>query len=221
MFGVTVASVVLILLAPLLLFISFLILILEGLPITYRSPRYISVNKKIYTLKFRSMVRNATDQKYKLKERFMRDGYLDIPLDCEVYTPIGRLLEKTQLVEILQLFNVIFNEMSLIGNRPLPFDNLGILKRHQGWDRRFDSPAGITGITQVIGKLNLNAQKRMELECLYSEVYQRGNILKCDLLIIYYTIRSILFNKQTSIVDAQELLTNCLESTSLLCANIK
>ena len=41
--------------------------------------------------------------KYKLKERYMKDGYLDIPLNCEAYTKIGRILERTQVVELLQL----------------------------------------------------------------------------------------------------------------------
>ena len=194
-FDVTFSLLVIFVFSPLLLLFSCLILILEGRPITYRSKRYISANEKIFTYKFRSMVKNATDPKYKLKERFMRDGFLDIPLHCEVFTPIGRILEKTQIVELLQLFNIIFNKMSLIGNRPLPLDNLILLKKHKGWERRFDSPAGITGITQVIGKLNLSPQERLELEGLYSEVYIRGNILKADILIIYYTIRLILFKK--------------------------
>ena len=157
------------------------------------------------------MVKDATGSKYKLKERFMRDGFLDIPLHCEVYTPIGRILEKTQIVEILQLFNVIFDKMSLIGNRPLPFDNLVLLKKHNGWERRFDSPAGITGITQVIGKLNLSPQERLELEGLYSEVYVKGNIIQCDLLIAYYTIRLILFKQETPIDEAFDLLKGCLK----------
>jgi len=156
------------------------------------------------------MVKNATDPKYKLKERFMRDGFLDIPLDCEVYTPIGRILEKTQIVELLQLFNVIIDKMSLIGNRPLPFDNLVLLKKHRDWTRRFDSPAGMTGISQVVGKLNLTPKERLELEGLYSDVYEKGNILKCDILIIYYTIHLILFKKETSKAEAFNLLKSCL-----------
>jgi len=156
------------------------------------------------------MVKNATDPKYKLKERYMRDGYLDIPLSCEVFTPIGRILEKTQLVEILQLFNILFNGMSLIGNRPLPLDNLILLKKHKDWSRRFDSPAGLTGISQVVGKLNLSPQERLELEGLYSDVYIKGNIIKCDILIIYYTICLIFFRKETSKKEAFDLLRNCL-----------
>jgi lipopolysaccharide/colanic/teichoic acid biosynthesis glycosyltransferase len=100
--------------------------------------------------------------------------------------------------------------MSLIGNRPLPFDNLVLLKKHKDWTRRFDSPAGMTGISQVVGKLNLTPKERLELEGLYSEVYEKGNILKCDILIIYYTIRLILFKKGISLERALEILRGCL-----------
>lgn len=209
-FDVTISLLVIFISLPLILLFSFLILVLEGWPITYKSKRYISANEKIFTYKFRSMIKNATDPKHKLKERFMRDGFLDIPLHCEVFTPVGRILEKTQIVELLQLLNIMFDKMSLIGNRPLPLDNLILLKKHKGWERRFGSPAGITGITQVIGKLNLSPQERLELEGLYSEVYIRGNILKADILIIYYTIRLILFKKETSKNEAIDLLRGCL-----------
>ena len=208
---ITISVLVLTIFSPVIILFSLLILILEGRPILYRSKRYISANEKIFTYKFRSMVKNATDPKYKLKERFMKDGFLDIPLDCEVYTPIGRILEKTQIVELLQVFNIIIDKMSLIGNRPLPFDNLVLLKKHKNWTRRFDSPAGMTGISQVVGKLNLTPEDRLKLEGLYSDVYENGNILKCDILIIYYTIRLILFKKETSIDSALDLLNSCLQ----------
>ena len=138
----------------------------------------------------------------------MRDGYLDIPLYCEVYTPIGRFLERTQLVEILQLFNILFHGMSLIGNRPLPRENIELLKQFPGWEGRFDSPAGITGLSQVVGKLNQTPQERLELECLYSNAYKsrNGNIFLCDLYIAYYTVRLLLFDQPLSIEGARRLL---------------
>lgn len=91
----------------------------------------------------------------------MVNGYLDIPLTCEVFTRIGRLIERTQIVEVPQLLNVIAGEMSLIGNRPLTHDNIQLLKRNENWEKRFTSPAGITGIAQVIGKLNLEPAQRL------------------------------------------------------------
>jgi lipopolysaccharide/colanic/teichoic acid biosynthesis glycosyltransferase len=139
----------------------------------------------------------------------MKDGFLDIPLDCEVYTPIGRFLERTQLVEILQLFNVLVHGMSLIGNRPLPRENVLLLQKFTGWERRFGSPAGLTGISQVVGKQNQNPQGRLQLEGMYTQLYRaKGrNILLCDLYITYYTVRLLLFKKTLPVERAMHILS--------------
>jgi len=201
------ALVLVTLLSPVLILIATLIFVLEGYPIFYVSRRYVSLDQSVPILKFRTMVRDATSPKYRLRERFMRDGYLDIPLDCEVYTSIGRFLERSQLVELLQLFNILFHGMSLSGNRPLPRDNIELLKQFKGWEARFDSPAGLTGLSQVVGKLNQSPEQRLELEALYSNVYKskNGNILLCDLFIFYYTIRLLLFGRYLSIDAARRL----------------
>ena len=193
---------------PLLVFVSLLIFVLEGYPIFYISKRYISMDRCVSVLKFRTMVRDATSPKHRLKERYMRDGYLDVPLDCEVYTPIGRFLERTQIVEVLQLFNILLNGMSLIGNRPLPKENINLLKQFNGWEGRFASPTGLTGLSQVVGRHNQSPQERLELECMYSNLYRKrsANILKCDLYIVYYTVRLLLLGKVLPIEDAKRII---------------
>lgn len=199
---------VLTLLFPVLALIALLIFILEGYPVFYISRRYISLEQCISVLKFRTMKKDATSPKYRLVERFMRHGYLDIPLDCEVYTPIGRVLERLQLVEVLQLFNILLHGMSLIGNRPLPMDNITLLKQFEGWEGRFASPAGLSGLSQVVGKLNQSPRERLELECSYSALYhnKNANILLCDMYIIYYTIRFLVSGKPLSIKKARKML---------------
>lgn len=187
------ATLIIIVTLPVFLLTGLLILILEGRPIFYVSRRYVSATRTIPVYKFRSMARNANSPRYRLKQRFMRDGFLDIPLDCEVYTPIGRILERTQIVELPQMFNVLFHGMSLIGNRPLPHENLELLRKFPGWHLRFDSPGGISGIAQVAGKLSLLPEERLNLEIGYARRYRNGNILRCDLVILYQTLRVILF----------------------------
>jgi lipopolysaccharide/colanic/teichoic acid biosynthesis glycosyltransferase len=205
---VTVSMVLLTALFPLLCLVAALVFVLEGYPVFYISKRYISRDQCVTVLKFRTMVKDAISPRYRLRERFMRDGFLDIPLDCEVYTPIGRLLERSQMVETLQLFNVLFHGMSLIGNRPLPKDNILLLRQFEGWERRFDSPAGLTGISQVVGKLNQNAVERLEIESMYSSLYRSSgaNILRCDLPIIYYTVRLLLLKRPLAIQDAKRII---------------
>lgn len=204
------ASSLLIILSPLLVFIAIAIWVREGRPIFYISKRYIEVDREESIVKFRTMVLDAKSPKYNLAGRFMKDGYLDIPVNCEVYTGTGRLLEKSQLVEALQLLNVLFHGLSIIGNRPLPKENIMHLQQFEGWEMRFASPAGMTGISQVIGKFNLKPKERLEIEKLYSRVYQEGNVLKCDFEIIFFTIRLIVTGKTISVEYARKLLESCL-----------
>ena len=197
--------------APLLILIPILILILEGHPIFYISQRMVTSKKLIRIIKFRTMYRDATSEKYQLNERYMRNGFLDIPLECEVYTPIGRLLERTQLVEILQILNIVMGNMSFVGNRPLPKANIELLMQFSDWEGRFSSPAGITGISQIAGKYDLHPLERLHLERMYSSVYTNpnGNILLCDLLIIWHTCLVLLTGKYLGYDKSLELLIRC------------
>jgi lipopolysaccharide/colanic/teichoic acid biosynthesis glycosyltransferase len=209
-FDVVGSAILMLMLSPLFALSAALIWLLEGRPIFYCSKRVVSKNIEARIVKFRTMVADATSPKYKLEERFMRDGYLDIPLSCEVYTPIGRILERTQVVEMLQLWNVFLGQMSFIGNRPLPQRNLDLLEKTGCWKARFESPAGISGISQVVGKYDLSPEERLNLEKLYSKVYQEGNVFKCDLEIIYFTLRLLLTGKSMSLEYATKLLDDCL-----------
>lgn len=207
---IAVASLLLIALSPILLCVALLILLFEGRPVFYTSRRCTGLAKNITTYKFRTMAKDARSEKYDLHRRFMRDGYLDIPLSCEVFTPIGRFLERTQIVEVPQFFNVIAGQMSLIGNRPLPPENVELLKAHDNWQKRFDSPAGISGIAQIVGKLNLQPCERLAFENAYSGVYRNGNVLKCDLMILLYTLRTIMFSSSLSHTNAHRLLRSSM-----------
>ena len=161
------------------------------------------------------MVRDAKSEKYQLEKKYMKDGYLDIPLDSEVFTPIGRILEKTQFVELPQVINIFFGSISFIGNRPLPERNVSLLKQKfpNQWESRFDSPCGMTGISQVVGKFKLSPEKRLELEGLYSKVYKEGNILKADSYIFFSTIILLLLKDAVayrSYESAKKILLSCL-----------
>ena len=205
----------LIIFLPVIIIITILSLFIQGRPIFYVSERVVGYQKKIHVIKFRTMVKDAKDPKWRLEEKYMKDGYLDVPIYSDVYTPFGRFLEKTQLVEILQVFHVLFNHMSFVGNRPLPEKNVNILKERfpETWQERFNSPAGMTGITQVAGKFNLTSEQRLELESLYSQVYREGNVLKADAYIFFSTIILLLLRDASayrSYESAKNVLTACL-----------
>lgn len=208
---VIIAVLVFVLFLPIIFLSAILIFIFEGRPIFYVSTRVISKIKSIRIFKFRTMVKNATSPHYKLNERFMRNGFLDIPLDCKIYTPIGRFLERTQIVEILQTLNIIKGDMSFVGNRPLPSNNIEFLKKFDGWEERFNSPSGITGISQIAGKYSLQAHERIQLERMYSSIFSgsSGNILLCDFLIIWHTGLLILTGKYLGHERSVALLIAC------------
>lgn len=205
-FDILLAASILLVSSPVLALVALLILLLEGRPVIYVSRRQVAVDRAIPVYKFRTMVRDATSGKYRLKERFMRDGFLDIPPGCEVYTPIGRVLERLQIVELPQMANVLFHGMSLIGNRPLPAENVTLLRKFKDWEERFDSPAGITGIAQVVGRLELTPAQRLELERGYSRMHREGGILWCDLKIFLHTIYVIVFAKGMPLEKAYRLV---------------
>lgn len=208
---IVLALVLLLLLVPIFGLVIIAQLLLEGRPVFYVSRRYVTTEQAVAIPKFRTMVRDAKSEKYRLSERFMRDGYLDIPLSCEVYTPLGRLLERTQIVETLQLFTVLSGKMSFIGNRPLPLENIKLLQQFEGWAERFDAPAGISGISQVVGKYGLTPQQRLDLERLYSRVYREGNVVKCDTMIVWYTVRLLVTGKSLPMDHGVALLNACLK----------
>jgi lipopolysaccharide/colanic/teichoic acid biosynthesis glycosyltransferase len=207
----------LILFLPIIIIIIILSFFINGRPIFYVSERIVALGKKIHIIKFRTMVKDAKSPKWGLEDKYMKDGYLDVPIFSDVYTPFGRFLEKTQLVEILQVFHVLFNHMSFVGNRPLPEENVDLLKLKfpDTWRERFKSPAGMTGITQVAGKFNLSSEQRLELESLYSKVYHEGNILKADAYIFFSTIILLLLKDASayrSYDSAKNVLTACLKN---------
>ena len=205
----------LIIFLPIIIIIIILSFFIQGRPIFYISERIVGLQKKIHIIKFRTMVKDALNPKWGLEEKYMKDGYLDVPVYSKVYTPFGRFLEKTQLVEILQVFQVLFNHMSFVGNRPLPEKNVELLKKRfpNKWQERFQSPAGMTGITQVAGKFNLTSEQRLELESLYSKVFHEGNILKADAYIFFSTIILLLLKDASayrSYDSAKNVLVACL-----------
>lgn len=104
---VLAASVLLLLLSPLLLVIALVITWSDGGPVFYRAPRVGLRGQSFRMLKFRTMVQHAD-----------RLGGPSTPDGDPRVTPIGRWLRKHKLDELPQLFNVCGGTMSLVGPRP-------------------------------------------------------------------------------------------------------
>jgi len=113
-----------------------------------------------------------------------QDGCL-LP-DAERLTRLGRLLRKTSMDELPELFNIIKGEMSIVGPRPLLMQYLDRYTPEQG--RRHEVKPGLTGWAQVNGRNTLTWEEKFKLDVWYVDHWS----LKLDLKIIGMTIRSVL-----------------------------
>lgn len=116
--------------------------------------------------------------------------------DCVRLTRLGRLLRRTSLDELPQLWNVIKGEMSLIGPRPLMVDYLPCYTQRERW--RHDVRPGITGLAQVSGRNMLPWDERLDLDVRYVKTES----LWLDLRIIILTVWKVVRRKD--VVDAPD-----------------
>lgn len=110
----------LLLLSPIMLFLSILILVSSGFPIFFRQKRIGEIGNIFTFYKFRTMQVGAEKLRYKLQSRNEADGPVFKIHSDPRFTGIGRFLSHTGLDELPQLVNVLKGEMAFFGPRPLP-----------------------------------------------------------------------------------------------------
>lgn len=181
-FDIAFAATLILLISPVLLIIALCIKISSKGPIIYRSKRVGTGYQVFDFLKFRSMCNDA-DQKLKDLSHLnhygeVNSGFVKLNNDPRV-TKIGKIIRKTSLDELPQLFNVLKGDMSIVGNRPLPLYEAEQMTRDE-WAARFLCPAGITGLWQVSkeGKDNLTIEQRVGLDIQYAKNYSFALDLK-------------------------------------------
>jgi len=152
----TVASLVLILFAPVMALVALAIRLMMGRPVLFRQVRPGYRTKPFTLYKFRTM-----------READNNDGAL--MLDAERLTPVGRFQRKTSLDELPQLWNVLRGDMSLVGPRPLLMQYLPYYTDRERM-RHLVRP-GITGLAQVSGRNRLPWNERQELDVRYVEQF--------------------------------------------------
>ncbi len=152
-FDVLASFLGLVCLLPVFLVIGILIKMDSQGPIFYFSKRYGRSGCVFKMWKFRSMVADADKQLDELKEKNEVDGPIfKIRQDPRV-TPLGKFLRKYSLDELPQIVNVLLGDMSLVGPRPLPLDQVEQDDLKQL--KRLEVRPGITGLWQVRGRSDL------------------------------------------------------------------
>jgi len=171
-----IASVALVLTAPLLLVAAVAIRLESPGPVIYRHPRVGRHGAPFELWKLRTMVQGA--------ERLGAGLYVEAG-DARI-TRSGALLRRFSLDELPNLVNVLRGELSIVGPRPTVSEQVQRYTPHQR--RRLEVRPGITGWAQVNGRLALSWPQRIELDVWYVE--HRSPAL--DLRILMRTARMLI-----------------------------
>lgn len=183
---VLIASLALVLLAPIFLIIGVMIKLDSPGPVFFRQTRMGARGRPFRLLKFRTMTRDADDRKHEFAHlnRHERNGdprMFKIVEDPRV-TRVGELLRRYSLDELPQLLNVLRGEMSLVGPRPLILDEDRYVT---AWAAaRRDLRPGITGLWQVLGRDAIPFNEMVRLDYLYVTTWA----LSTDFKIIFRTL---------------------------------
>jgi exopolysaccharide biosynthesis polyprenyl glycosylphosphotransferase len=183
------ASILLIVLSPVLAAIALAVKLTSRGPVLYLSRRPGIGGQPFDCLKFRTMQINAEQRQSQLELQNEASGPLfKIRRDPRL-TPIGGFLRRFSLDELPQLLNVLGGEMSLVGPRPLPERDY---ERLEEWHRkRYMVLPGITGLWQVSGRAELDFDELVRLDFLYLE---RWSVF-LDLSILLKTVPAVLMRK--------------------------
>lgn len=160
------AMVLLILLSPLLVGVALAIRLTSPGPVLFRQERSGLNGEPFTMLKFRSMVSDAEQLKQELEALNEMSGPVFKVSNDPRVTPIGRFIRKYSIDEFPQLINVVRGEMSLVGPRPLPVDEV---RRFDDFShrRRLSVKPGLTCLWQISGRNNVKDFKtwvRLDLE---------------------------------------------------------
>ena len=195
-FDVSVALTMLIVFSPLIAGLALLVYSSSPGPVLYPHRRVGYRNRPFRCLKLRTMVVNGDEV---LKRHLQRS-----PDACREWeetrklkddprvTPVGHVLRKLSLDELPQLYNVLRGDMSLVGPRPVPNDEL----QRYGKSSRFYLRArpGITGLWQVSGRNTTTYQRRIA----YDRAYVTKFSTATDIAILAQTLPAAIRSSETS-----------------------
>jgi len=184
---IIVSSILLVLLAPMFLIVAILIKFDSSGPVFFVQER-VGLNKRKFQMyKFRTMVADAEQRQAQLESLNEADGPIFKIKDDPRFTRLGKFLRKASIDELPQFLNVLKNDMSLVGPRPLDMRDYN--KLEEDWlRRRFSVRPGITCLWQINGRSSVSFQEWMRLDMRYIDQWS----LTLDLEILAKTIPAVL-----------------------------
>lgn len=182
LFDIVGASLLLLLVTPLMVLIGLWVKATSAGPVIFRQVRIGYHGKPFVILKFRTM-----------RDKSGRVDEIDIVREGDArITRIGRVLRKTHLDELPQLFNVLRGDMSLVGPRPMSAARDAYYTRVYPEEvrERHDLMPGLTGLTQLRGRAwVLRKGGRGILR--FNRFYRRRQSFWLDLRILAGTVKAI------------------------------
>ncbi|NLX20005.1 MAG: TIGR03013 family PEP-CTERM/XrtA system glycosyltransferase, partial [Desulfobulbus sp.] len=178
------ASMGLVLSAPISIVTAFLIKIESPGPVLYKQERVGERGKTFNIFKFRSMRQDAE-----------KDGAVWAATNDSRVTRVGRFIRKVRIDEIPQMWNVVLGQMSFVGPRPeRPIFVNQLVQKLPYYSLRHTTKPGITGWAQVCypyGASEEDALRKLE----YDLYYIKHQSFFIDILIVFRTVKTVLFQK--------------------------
>jgi len=191
-FDIVAATLGLIFLAPLLLVVALLIRLQDGQKVLYCPPRLGYRGQAFRCFKLRTMVPDADSRLQAVlescaKARLEWDLTQKLTNDPRI-TPLGKFIRSTSIDELPQLINIIRGDMSLVGPRPISFNERP--KYGEYFDVYTRVRPGLTGLWQTSGRSNTTYAERVQLDTKYVETRTFWG----DVLIIVKTVPAVLLS---------------------------
>lgn len=185
------ALVVVLLVSPIFPVVAIAIKVTSKGPVFFRQQR-AGLNGRPFTmLKFRTMVVDAEARKAALAQRNEMSGPVFKITNDPRLTKVGKLLRRHSIDELPQLFNVLLGDMSLVGPRPLPIDEVRRFgdRTHR---RRLSVRPGLTCLWQISGRNSItDFREWVRLDLQYIDNWS----LWLDVKILLLTVPAVLFGR--------------------------
>lgn len=181
-----VSTLALVLLAPACAIVALAIKLDSPGPVFFKQVRLGKGGAPFVCYKFRSMYHGAEAQLEALRAFNEADGPIFKMREDPRLTRVGRVLRRTSIDELPQLWNVFRGEMSLVGPRPpIPSE----VERYEPWHRRrLEAVPGLTGLWQVSGRSSLSFEEMVMLDIYYIENWSLG----LDIQILLRTVPAVI-----------------------------